>query len=650
MNEFEKQNTNYIAAGEVTQKDTKHIFTRFASEDYSFPLMLCEFIDNSISSYENAYIENEFSKIDFSDLEIKFIFNEKPADIYSNNNSTITIIDNSNGMTLDDVKNAAVMYDTFKKGTNDSKKGDDDLNQHGIGLKAAAHWLGKDVVVSSKTKWCEEINHYRVITSDKKDNDKCVTEIFKSPWNNNDFLPEKNSSGTKIFIKGINKQSEKFIYLKDENKCIYKSFLQIFLGIKYKNYIKKGLSIKFDFISNDEKANTSFVINAFEIKPFKLQDLIDLLNSRKNVDIDKEIKEFKNKLINIKNKSNDDYEKCKNDLIDKILNNDEALIDVPIKFNEKEYIANIGIISSSKNKYKIFNNKNEEIDILSNKDLSLKNDDWNKYNSLQGLNFFHHNRGLLIGPIDTKNNIQGKLPTPMTFAKNQKSINGLSTPIRLFGYINISGIKTEINKANLYINNNDKLGITNQLEEIWDKIFKDVLNEITKIDTTKRNNEVTEKKIKNLEEDLVEKTKKSFENMTINTIKKENNSIEIQTTFDYLENKYAFDIYESVDSNDLYSFKQNYDKTDKKNINTYDIYYNKNHPFWNPLNQEVKADDKIKFRTMLFPILITFVLTEIIQKENKDLFIEKTYSEIINNICKNWDSIIDQNNEDNDEQ
>lgn len=40
----------------IYQKNTKHQFTRFASEDYNFPLMISEFIDNSISAYEKLLL------------------------------------------------------------------------------------------------------------------------------------------------------------------------------------------------------------------------------------------------------------------------------------------------------------------------------------------------------------------------------------------------------------------------------------------------------------------------------------------------------------------------------------------------------------------------------------------------------------------
>lgn len=48
-------------------------------------------------------------------------------------------------MTYEELKQASKMYDVDDKGIND-------LNQHGIGMKSACFWLGKDVSVHTRRK------------------------------------------------------------------------------------------------------------------------------------------------------------------------------------------------------------------------------------------------------------------------------------------------------------------------------------------------------------------------------------------------------------------------------------------------------------------------------------------------------------------
>lgn len=197
---------------QIKIKSTKTMLTHFKSEDYSIPLMLSEFIDNSISSWEKI-IENK------NRLRIEIIFRESYISD-SQRDKKIIIKDNAAGMDFSEIQKAAQFYDS-------EGKGEDDLNQHGIGLKSALGWLGEDMTVFSKTK--DDNIYFNSLTLDTTNfnvNDEwyaTAKQVGINDLSKNILLGE---SGTTIIIDKIY-DDDKFAYIKNEEE---RNALFIFLG------------------------------------------------------------------------------------------------------------------------------------------------------------------------------------------------------------------------------------------------------------------------------------------------------------------------------------------------------------------------------------------------------------------------------------
>lgn len=624
----------------ISQRETKHKFTRFESEDYSLPLMMAEYIDNSISSYEESLFERDFNKIDYKNLCISFLFN------FKNKEERIEIEDNANGMTWETLRKAAIMYDN-------ENKYEDDLNQHGIGMKAASFWLAKDFYLITKTMQSNDSFILSLKTSDKSDSDECKMRISPAPENSPYNIAEK---GTKIILNNINKINDKKTYFENTDKL---NFLKIFLGHKYTSYIRKGLKIEVKFQTNDEKSNLNFTILAFEIKPFNFKDFEKSIFSKNKDDkavAEEKITNFRKDITKILSKSQEGLKNNDSQLENvclKILNKKDV-VDVVIEeffsIGKTSTKVNIGIISPNEYKFRLYDFDNNEVDDdiahvygYNIKDLKKLC----KYNNLQGLNFFHHHRGLLISPnISDASIASGKIPQNYTFAKNKKTIDADSTPIRLYGWTNVTNIKTEINKANLYISEDEEMEIRAKLEKIWRDNFKEILGAIVKYDTKEKS--LSDKRIQNIQSRIEVKTNSSFEeqqhNWTIN-----GKDFEYDWNFEYKYEKWNFKFIKDNTLDVPFDISELESPAD--NINSKLVKYSLNHSFWSPINNESTE----KFTSFAFPIIVALVITEFNINENKleDSILNPNKTEIIkvlNFLIKTWKSCSRNNNNDESEE
>lgn len=666
---YEKNNIDYVNLEEdynestdvkekeiIYQKNTKHQFTRFASEDYNFPLMLSEFIDNSISAYEknfasydNEDIDEGFETRDYSQLQVKFVIKNFGTD--ENNNSEIIVVDNGPGMTYEELKQASKMYDVDDKGIND-------LNQHGIGMKSACFWLGKDVSVHTRRKNSLNINFFNLETSTKDEREECNIEVKRR-----EVKPaQERFCGTQIKIKNINKAVDKFDYFSNSNFLL--SYLQIFLGIKFLRYIKKGLRIIFEYTTDDVKSLKRFEILGFDRRYLNKDELLNALLAKKSIlTREEKISLFKSELVDKINEiaNNKDGKTSKNAQIiaSRFCNGSDTKIHESIEVEGKSFTMEIGITNASK---KISNighafygsdgNIVKDETLLKNK-YSIELDainKWTSFNQLQGIYFFHHNRGLLMGPLGGNKQIKGKHPEPVTVARDGQKIDTITTPIRLIGWADIYGVKTEVNKANFHFSNLTTNNLKASLETMWRQDFKRVLQLIVNFEDLikKRENVDKDYTVRSLDkniEPIIGKTEKTFENSVIyNYDDEESNTAKTSWNLNYRDQKYKFVIY--CDDIEEPFNKLEVDDITNQSI-CYEIVINKSHPFWYPYNESTGEKAIIKFRNFVYPFVVAMTIAQhkisdmALEIKKSDGYIDDTiinidFIDIFGNITKNW--------------
>lgn len=591
----------------IEPKATVRNMTHFMSEDYTIPLLLSEFIDNSIASWENTVSK------DISGLSIKITF-YKTETQYGENTRTkysIKILDNAGGMTEEVAKKSTEMYDKQDKEEND-------LNQHGIGMKSACSWFGKDYEFYTKSKYEEKTNIIIWKSSDKKPNDRLAYLFGKKEKDYNEIPTE---TGTAIFIESV--REDAFI-LSNSNYSNMSKFIKTFLGWKYKYYLEKGLEIiiKYEYSGDANYIETED--NILNIKPFQIdfwkkEDFLKNLEKKNKNNPNFNIKEIEEELISrikeIMNKTTPGSEKW--EICEKILSNKEVKINVKRDFNLGKMktleITNLGIISPD-NKYKT--------------KYSLKN--------ICGLSTFHHERGIDIGPVDDKA-FTGKIPKPFNFSYDGSTKNlSKSTALRLTGEAHFSGVKTELNKTTILMEPSVKENFREILGDIW-KVFEDVLDVIVDIETNaKSNKSLTIKKAEEvfgstltklnqikITEDNEKKDYSDYVKKTDDGLYKYYyNSIEIGI------NKYNFSL---TENDEIYeAFKCN-----QKDEFDFDIVYNYKHQIWYPINEKNESE---KARKTIHPLIIALSLIQYQIKENENSPIKKNIDifEILNSITSNW--------------
>lgn len=612
---------------QIKIKSTKTMLTHFKSEDYSIPLMLSEFIDNSISSWEKI-IENK------NWLRIEIIFRESYISD-SQRDKKIIIKDNAAGMDFSEIQKAAQFYDS-------EGKGEDDLNQHGIGLKSALGWLGEDMTVFSKTK--DDNIYFNSLTLDTTNfnvNDEwyaTAKQVEINDLSKNILLGE---SGTTIIIDKIY-DDDKFAYIKNEEE---RNALFIFLGWKYKYYIRDGLIINLSFELNDKdmKNQNKYTVGDFEIKPWHFFDFKAYISKKviasmkgQDFNVQKEeiadefqeeiIHNFSNNIEKIMNQSNPNS--LKHNICNHILNEKPLLFKTTIEINGENFEIDLGIISSDSLKYSIANNSkyaNEYCDIKKKY----------SFDALQGVSTFHHCRGIEIGPSINKTYWNKKMPETISFASNRKSIDGESTPIRLYGEIHLTNFRTEINKAKLIWGENALNNFKQSLHEIWQDSFAEILKEIVEAENKSKSNEKVKLKTKTIEKTINDSAKKMFFG-TKDSIGRheciEGKHNWVYKTF-YNDHEYAFSLIE--DKLDNKPFKCN--QVDEYE---YKIIYDFSHSIWYPINL-----DYANARTLVHPIIVTLALAQWIIDQTHQLKPTLIFGKkltridifsIIDDLVKNW--------------
>lgn len=281
-------------------------------EDHStLGFCLAEFIDNSISSCEEVYWNNNIDR----KLEIEIIYDDK-KELY-------IVKDNAGGM---DLENLYVAMDLKEKNT--SEIDNSKLNQYGVGMKSAIFWIGKDADIYTKKKDNQELcGKYNSSDSKRDRGDKVEYSIFNSVDNEINY----DDSGTVIYINECYGSDRAMT----ENKW---EAVEFFLGNRYAKYLDKSTNNNYECIikikstefknSNEERIVKPRTIETegvwkYDLKERRYKDKNELENF-----LDEKLSEI------TQNCSDDWKEKC-NEFKSKILNNEELWFNDVIYFDNK---------------------------------------------------------------------------------------------------------------------------------------------------------------------------------------------------------------------------------------------------------------------------------------------------------------------------
>lgn len=281
-------------------------------EDHStLGFCLAEFIDNSISSCEEVYWNNN---IDHK-LEIEIIFDEK-KDLY-------IIKDNAGGMDLD---NLYIAMDLKEKNT--SEIDNSKLNQYGVGMKSAIFWIGKDADIYTKRKNDEEFcGKYNSSSKNRDRGDNVEYSILSSNENKINY----DDSGTIIYIYECYGSDRAMT----ENKW---ETVDYFLGNRYAKYLNKSsnnnhectIKIKStEFKENEEKfVKPKTIENSNEVWKYD--------SNKSNFKDASELEKFLDeKLSEITKNCSDAFKQICNEFKHKVINSEE------LRFNDTIYFDNI---------------------------------------------------------------------------------------------------------------------------------------------------------------------------------------------------------------------------------------------------------------------------------------------------------------------
>ncbi|AXK51776.1 ATP-binding protein [Spiroplasma alleghenense] len=387
-------------------------YAKFPSTDF---LMLCELIDNSISSYLDSYINPGKS--------IKGFKMELIIDRTISGNPNLTITDNSNGMDEFTLEKALILgnsVDTVKT---------TELNVHGVGLKQSSFFLGRKIEIKtiprgSKVTYETEINLKEL----SKSEDQIIRySIYRTAGKILNHENENIINGTQIKIS----------FLRARRLSGSLDVLIQNLGWKYGQYIDMGAEIKIKWKNNEKDSGFIKVLSCLP-KAENISRWIES-NQKKAVFIKNSkttdfLKKIKSDIENISKKENNEMIKS---FYDKIIKESDLIWD----FNE-EIIDGIRIIG--------------QIGILADpRSLDVKQT-YVKYN---GFSLYQAGRAVACGPNDKTN--ETKTYNPNKLIQDDIS-GGTNHKRRWFGWFDLDPLfkdkekylQLDTNKRNISWNSN----------------------------------------------------------------------------------------------------------------------------------------------------------------------------------------------------
>ncbi len=557
-------------------------------------LALAEFIDNSISSWQNKN-----PNADIYGLVINIVYDSRDS-----SNKKLIIEDNANGMNEEELLCAMQPHNRVGKSSTD-------YNQYGVGMKFGCFWNGQDATIYSKKNNFPE--YYVSLKTSKKNSSE--EAVFHSYVSINTQIP---ATGTKIVIENLyDNRSLKSNDIDEIKKA---------LGWRYNKLINAGLIITIKEIKADKnfKEDTNIKIAAFENEPYNFKVFLSEMKKKvDNIQAFEKSCEDKVREILLEAKPS---EKIKKLFCEKFLNKEDLVGEIKVNVNNDNLEGRVS-------KYLIKNEKPEEeykynatlkFGILSTK-LS------GKYAERCGLSTYHIKRAINHGPNITSKSIETNYSNTISFSGKSKSSGANPTWRRLYGEIDLSGIETpDQNKGRFNWSLHGEEDVKSILSVIWDELIP-LLNVMVESEKLKKAEVVVEEKkiekIAKLNESIMNNDLISFsidkvgeQSCVLYQIKDTNKKIRI------IERNKSDEGFISISSNEK----------DVVSVTT-----NVDHRIWKPF---INNRENLNYRaTTVYPIVLVIVICNEYMKNNsdwKDIF-EQFFSnegyevfEVINELMK----------------
>ena len=520
-------------------------------------LALAEFIDNSISSW---LVNKDSTNNNLNGLEISIVFDQE--------NKSIFIIDNANGMDADELVNSLQPSDT--QGKSELK-----YNQYGVGMKLGIFWYGEDAKIYSKK---HGIENYTELCTSKHDSNEKVTVV--SEKSRDDLIPY--DSGTYIKIEKIYRNR---IWKKDDFNLIIRA-----LGWRYGKLLMDqkqgipGMQIWVTHKTSDKKIRDKKedYVTPYSIKPLTIESFKEVLRKKERFNFIKFQNEYMQEIENLM------FQHPNNELLLEFcrkLKNNEPLISEEeiIWWNCGERVVlKFGII-----------------------DITHKSEGYAK---ICGVTTLHLNRAINHGPNDRDN--ESKC---LSFrVDSSESSGGESTWRRLFGEVNLTGVeRPDQNKSRFDWSYEGKEQLDEALRKIWNNL-KPLLDLIVGFE--KKEKYVMNSPLKNFEdkEKAVEFAKKTLDLNKLYINVEECPETQTDQPCFYLK-EYGKKIW-IIENEDLHSDFVSLKEDDEKMY----VYYNVNHKFWKSfINQNDKEIIEFRGKTIYPLVLLVALCNEELKDRHK---------------------------------
>lgn len=567
--------------------------------------MISEFIDNSLSSWAEKTNQNHlpFTTINYKGcvVEINQIYTSSTA-------SELIIVDNSNGMTIENLVEAMIKGN--KRGNKSTT-----LNRYGLGMKIAAFWSGTSLEINTvrdKKSYKAEIDldyldKYKkgkiVYTPEISENKICFYSkdaLLISPTIN---------SGTKIIIKNI--PLSKYNFKSTSEKAGQNTFADV-IGDKFVRFIDQGATI----ILNVQYSNKMIKPRQISARHIRYENLnIWFKTLKKDTDQSVSYEKLKSKLINTLNLAHASSNKqkiLKQKFIDKIQNDKDLLFHEEINFGNFTLPIKIGILANNK---------------------KTKNSDINKtYKTYNGMYVYESNRAIMCGPNDDRD----AHATSLYKEGIRSEYGGTGVSYRINGSFEIDGlldqklINLSNNKVGFEWKNPDMNYKYIEFIEGWINSATELIKALTTIQEiavpTFKKQENTE--IKNTEIVAGTQDMQDFKPNPSENDKERLNGILNKWHYDIDNGNRQLTIVQKggdLNTTDFY-------KVVKREGNLIEININVNHKLWRPIIQNAGSIYD-KFAISLHKLVYVFVMLE---KELNNESISDTINNIANEAFKNY--------------
>lgn len=576
--------------------------------------MICELIDNSISSWLSKNVTSEGLIVEINYTRAKEVKQNR-----------LIVIDNAYGI------NDNTMVYALTPGSIQNKS--TDFNIYGMGLKQAAFWSGNRLEIYTKQENDTEISYAYIDLDDaEKEKDgsvnfiqekilnKKIEYIYKFSWYQHGTIVQisnlKDNHYSKIpelvsEYKKINSNNQNSFYSESIKDPVITAVI-----LKYQRYVEEGMKIVFSYRNElDNMKDDYYEISAFD---FQIES-----ENPWNTIWTESARKFSNDL-KIRLQYSSDFDNYMKDNIKNIIKVAEKNKYYKSE-NLNDYYKMINL------KQPLFETMIMEIPGIEPVNINIgymsfdyeKNNKKSFYTRFRGMTVFQSNRAICCGPNERSGNLK-KAEIGNFSIKSEGEI----TRDNDFGYRRIYGnfdIDSLINGGLLSLDTNKKnFRQREDSTKTFSKYFDEIVNRfVKKWSPLFKAIEEWLAENKNIQVDSKEILKNNISNAMVNTkinlVKDETNNEFIEVNLSSIDEKCSevlkFYIKEMSDNPVIDALTLN----DDNDIYTIDL--NVNSHMWKPilpsLDAETKKDAKAKFMQTIYKIVVAQVGTSIVLNKGR---------------------------------